>query len=100
MAKPQLAPAARDDIRDIRNYSKAAFGSPKAFDYIEGLRAALLRLGDMPRIGSVERDLGVDIRSASYESHRIYYRCSDRGVLILRILHHAPDARTVMIGPH
>lgn len=91
MAKPQLAPAARDDIRDIRNYSKNAFGTRTAFDYIDGLRAALYRVGDMPLTGRPEDDLGAHLRSVAYKSHRIYYRADRTPVLVVRILHHARD---------
>ena len=99
MAKSRLAPAARDDIRDIRTYSISAFGMSRARDYIEGLRATLHRLGNMPRTGSIEHDLGANIRGTTYRSHRIYYPIAEDGVVIVRILHHSRDARTLLIGP-
>ncbi len=91
MAKPRLSRGARDDLREIRNYSKAAFGPAVALDYIEGLRAALNHVGVTPMIGTVEDALGDGLRSRPPRSHRIYYRVQDP-VLIVRILHHAQDA--------
>ena len=91
MAKPQLAPAARDDIRDIRHYSKTVFGSRTAIDYIEGLRVSLHRIGEAPLTGRIESDLGTGLRSAGYRAHRIYYRIDRTPILIVRILHHARD---------
>ena len=100
MAKPQLALAAHDDIRDIRHYSRTVFGAGTAIDYIEGLRAALHRIGDRPMIGRPEDDLGAQLRSVAYKAHRIYY-CADRTpVLIVRILHHARDVPSAFGTSH
>ena len=91
VAKPRLSHGARDDLREIRIYSKAAFGPAAALDYIEGLRAALKQIGVMPMLGTAENALGNGLRSRPFRSHRIYYRVQEP-VLIVRILHHAQDA--------
>jgi toxin ParE1/3/4 len=96
VAKPRLAQAARDDVADIRGYSKAVFGTPVALEYLNGLRATLHRIADRPLAGIAEEDLGEGMRSYPYRSHRIYYRCDAARVLIVRILHHAQDARAML----
>ncbi len=92
MPKLRLAPAARDDVRDIRIYSKTIFGPTVASAYISGLREALAMLADLTSAGAAESDLGEDIRGFAYRSHRVYYRPIDQGVLIIRILHHSRNA--------
>jgi toxin ParE1/3/4 len=96
VARLRLAPAAREDLRDIRIYSKAAFGAKVARDYLEGLRAVFALLRDRPLAGMAEDDLGEGIRGFAYRSHRLYYRVALDGVLIVRILHHARDVMRAM----
>lgn len=94
MIKLRTASAARSDIRDIRAYSKLTFGKRVARDYLDGLIAAFDRLAMRPLIGVAERDLGKDMRSFAYRSHRIFYRVDEDELLIVRILHHARDLPT------
>ncbi len=94
MARTRIAPAAQRDLRDIRVYSKAAFGARVALAYLQGLRTAFSLLSQRPHAGTSEDDLGEGMRGFSYRSHRIYYRVQDGGVLIVRVLHHARD-----VGP-
>ncbi|GGB58797.1 hypothetical protein GCM10010833_11980 [Blastomonas aquatica] len=39
VARLRIAAAAQEDLRDIRNYSKAAFGTVTTRQYLIGLRA-------------------------------------------------------------
>ena len=93
MAKLRTAQAARDDIGEIRRFSKARFGGSKAAEYLEGLSAMFDLIAERPLAGVDERGLGVDLRSFRYRSHRIYYRVRDDGVLVVRILHQARDVQ-------
>lgn len=96
MARLRIAAAAQDDLRDIRTYSKAAFGAATTRQYLIGLRAAFTRLRERPLIGTAEEHLGFAMRSFGYKSHRIYFRSVNHDVLIVRILHHARDIPTSM----
>lgn len=96
VARLRIAAAAQGDLRDIRIYSKAAFGAATTRQYLIGLRATFTRLRERPLIGSSEEQLGVAIRSFGYKSHRIYSRIMDEEVLIVRILHHARDIPAIM----
>lgn len=42
-------------------------------------------------VGGVEQDLGINVRSFGYRSHRIYYRLEGNDLLVIRVLHHARD---------
>lgn len=96
MAKLRIAEAARDDLRDIRTYSKLAFGSSTAHDYLEGLRQVFALLRSRPAAGIEEADLGKGMRGFPYRAHRVYYRLDEEGILIVRILHHARDLRRAL----
>ena len=96
MTRLRLAQAALDDLRDIRAYSKAAFGPVVARDYLMGLRAVFARLRERPFSGAAEVDLGRGIRGLAYRSHRVYYRVDPDLLVVVRILHHARDARRVL----
>ena len=98
MPRVRLAPAARDDLRDIRIYSKAAFGPLAARAYLNGLRGVFELLIDHPSVGVAERDLGADIRSHGFRSHRIYYLVGPDGVRVIRILHHTRDVSLAIGG--
>lgn len=93
MVKVRLAATAQEDLRDIRVYTKAAFGPARAREYLLGLRATFALLGTRPLIGMQEADLGIGTRSFVHRSHRIYYQPDTVGILVIRILHHARDRR-------
>lgn len=92
MPRVQLADRARQDLRDIRRYSKDRFGAQIAMAYLEGLRGAVKRLGRQPEAGSAQEQLGPGLRKLTYRSHAIYYAVCDPRVLVVRILHQAQDA--------
>lgn len=100
VARLRIARAAQQDLRDIRIYSKLAFGAPVARDYLEGLRKVFRLLREQPFAGAAEDDLGVGIRGFAYRAHRIYYQVDGGGdeVLIVRILHHARHAAAAFGG--
>ena len=100
MAKVLMAEAARGDLRDIRVYSKSAFGPIVARAYLEGLRQSFRLLADQPMAGAAEYDLGDNVRGFSYKSHRLYYRIENGHIWIIRILHHARDAASIMDRDH
>lgn len=91
MARLRTARAARDDIREIRAYSKAAFGPIVARDYLNGLAAQFDLIEARPLVGVLEPELDRDVRSFRYRSHRIYYRPDGDDILVLRVLHQSRD---------
>ena len=63
---------------------------------MEGLRKVFHLVGERPRAGAREDDLGHKVRSFSYRSHRVFYQVDDDAVLIVRVLHHAQDAPSIL----
>jgi toxin ParE1/3/4 len=88
--------AARADIADIRRYSKSRFGAAIALGYLRGLSAMFDQLAERPLIGVSEEQLGADMRSLGFRSHRIYYQLVDGGVPVVRILHQSRDLAATM----
>lgn len=93
MARVFPTKAARNDLLAIREYSVEQFGGDAADRYFLGFEEAFDLLGDHPMAGAVQPDLGKDIRCLVHRQHRIFYRCEVDLVLIIRIVHHAMDAR-------
>ena len=82
---------ARADLRDLRRYSEATFGNHVTLIYLTGLRGAFDIVLQHPGTGRMEHDLGSDVRSLSYRSHRIYDRTLVDEIRIVRVLHRARD---------
>lgn len=97
MPKLRLSAAARDDLREIRIYSKARFGVPVAREYLTGLSMTMALLGERPLIGANADDLAIGLRGMTYRSHRLFYRVASDRVEVIRILHHARDARREIV---
>ena len=100
MARTRLSPAASDDLREIRSFSKTAFGAQVASDYLEGLRRVFRLLRDRPLAGFEEEAIGEGVRSFAYRSHRLYYVLDPQGVTIIRILHYARDVTGAFESGH
>ena len=89
MTRLRTAPAAREDVRGIRDYSKTAFGVRVARDYLDGLIAVFALIEARPLAGVAEPALGQGMRSFGFRSHRIYYKLEGDDLLVVRILHNA-----------
>lgn len=96
MTRLRISEAARDDLREIRTFSKSMFGAATAREYLLGLRGCFTRLRNRPMIGVAEKRLGSAMRSFGYKSHRINFQSANGEVLIVRILHHARNVPGTM----
>lgn len=96
VAKVWLSPAARADLVAIRDYSIEQFDPDTADAYFLGFDSLFDLLSEHPLAGQAKPELGRDIRSMVHRRHRIFYQVEGDLVLILRILHHARDARTAL----
>jgi toxin ParE1/3/4 len=92
----RTARAAREDIREIGRFSKAAYGNRVAREYVDGLSATFALLESRPLVGGIEGDLGQGMRSFGYRSHRIYYRVDGSDLLVVRVLHQARDVAAAL----
>lgn len=87
MGKYSLAAGARINVSRITQYTEAIWGKEQALRYMSGMRARFQQIADNPEIGVSRPEFGKTMRSFPYESHIIYYRRTDSGVLIFRVLH-------------
>jgi plasmid stabilization system protein ParE len=92
-----IAPAARDDLKEIWNY--IAQDSLDAADRVaERLQDAVLRLGQFPGSGHMRRDLA-DQRPMLFVaegSYLILYRVTQHSVEIAAVLHGSRDILAVL----
>lgn len=98
MAELDLSPAARADLVEIRRYSIEQFGAVVADAYFLGFEEAFAILRRHPLAGSQQPALGKSLRCYTHRKHRIFYIVEAELVLIVRIIHHARNARRELNG--
>ena len=98
MAKVEFANAAVCDLDQVDDYSIGMFGEADAEIYMHGFKEAFALLAQHPFAGPPKPDLGTGLRCLVHRKHRIFYQADDDAVLVIRIIHHAMDARRVLKG--
>lgn len=96
MAKVSFSNAAVADLSAIDEYSLAQFGEEVGEAYMHGFDKAFALLTDYPLSGSEAPEYGKTYRCLMHRRHRIFYIVNNDAVLIVRILHHAVDAKQVL----
>lgn len=96
MAKVEFSNAAEADLVEIDEYSLARYGEDTCEIYMHGFDEAFARLRDYPLAAPIRPELGKGIHCLIHRRHRILYRATASKVLIVRILHHARDAKTAL----
>ena len=91
MAGYELTETAERRLEDIYRYSMVTFGLQTAGRYLEALHQAFGLLVENPQIGTDHGWIKPGYRRLVHESHVIYYRPLETGVLIVEILHKAQD---------
>jgi toxin ParE1/3/4 len=87
MAEYRLSPAAQGDLDGIFDYTATEWGLKQAVRYTELLEATCADLAGAPSQG---QDCGLirpGYRRRAVEHHFIYYRITDYGIAVVRILH-------------
>lgn len=77
-------------------YSVEQFGVEVADGYFLGFDAAFALLRGHPKAGAARSDLGPGIRCLIHRRHRIFYHIDGEIVLIVRIVHHAMNAKRAL----
>jgi toxin ParE1/3/4 len=96
--KLRLSRSAEADFDAIDTHSCEQFGEEVADIYMNGFGEMFEMLRRYPKAGQSERGLGKGIRKLTYRQHRIFYLVDDDLVLIVRIVHHAMDAKRALKG--
>ena len=93
MAEYRLAPAAAGDLEDIWKYTARQWGIEQADRYVDVLIAAFHALSKTPRAAPACDHIRRGYRRQIVERHMIYFRVTDYGIAVVRILHDRMDAR-------
>jgi toxin ParE1/3/4 len=92
MAEYRLSPAAERDLEGIWKYTYGEWGLEQAELYIDLLAAAFQVLADSPMSAPACDHIRLGYRRRNVERHMIYFRVTDYGVTIIRVLHDRMDA--------
>jgi toxin ParE1/3/4 len=94
-----IAPEAREDLREIRDY--IAKDNPMAARrVVVRLREMARALAGAPALGRVRPELGADLRSFVADRHVLFYRplTGAVGIELVRVLHGARDVDAMFLA--
>ena len=89
--KVRLSRLAAADLESIAKYTIERFGIKQARRYRDGLEHAFQTLAEDPLRGRSAAHLATEMRRFEHESHIIFYRTLDQGILVARVLHQRMD---------
>lgn len=87
----KLSNAAVEDINGIYDFGEYQFGVSQAIKYILELEDILEKLAENPYLGRKRMDLDKYVYSFPFVSHIIFYKISENGIFVGRILHGNKD---------
>ncbi len=87
----RIRPKANADLSEIYEYSYREFGSRRADQYIRQLDVAFQSLVDELALGNDYSHIRPDLKGYSVVSHVVFFKRTDYGVNILRVLHKSMD---------
>src|SRR5258705_11665199 len=92
MAEYRLSPAAERDVEGIWKYTRAEWGIEQAERYTDLLTAAFQVLAESPKSAPTCDHIRPGYRCRKADRHLIYFRITDYGIAIIRMLHDRMDA--------
>lgn len=92
MAEYRLTPAAERDLENIWLYTRLQWGAKHADSYTKILANAFAELAQAPKIAPSCDHIRVGYRRRTVDRHMIYFRVTDYGIAIVRVLHDRMDA--------
>jgi toxin ParE1/3/4 len=87
----RLSPAAERDLEEILDYTVQQWGLGQALRYMEKMESAFEVLAASPDAGLDSGEVRAGYRRLSVGRHVIYFRRTDYGVAVIRILHGQMD---------
>ena len=93
MAEYRLSPAAERDLESIFEHTAKQWGIEQANLYTDRLTLAFAELSKFPHSAPACDHIRSGYRRRSVERHMIYFRITDYGVAIVRILHERMDVQ-------
>jgi len=91
MSNYKLSRLAESDLHKIIISTIETWGSDQAKVYAENLDSALVKLAQYPDFGRLRNELYPDARSFPIQKHIVFYRVTDNGIEVARILHQRMD---------
>ena len=91
MGSYTLSQKADDDILHIARASVRQWGLARAERYVLGLHETFGRLAEFPDIGRHVDEIRPGCLQMANASHVIFYRKTEAGILIVRVLHERMD---------
>ena len=92
MAEYRLSPAAELDLENIWHYTQQKWSTAQADRYLGILASAFSELAQAPKTAPSCDYIRPGYRRRNIERHVIYFRITDYGIAIVRILHDRMDA--------
>jgi len=86
-----IAPAAKNDLKDIFQYGLRQWGQAQSESYLTTIKNQFWLLTQQPLIGTERPELLPGTRSLPIESHTLFYRVTANSVEIIRLLHGRQD---------
>jgi toxin ParE1/3/4 len=84
-----ITPAAESDLEAIYDYHEPDV-SDRIVDCVRDVSNTLL---DMPHSGRARPELAPNLRSALADQYTVYYRPTENGIEIIRVIHQMRDIR-------
>ena len=92
-----LAPAARLDLIDLRDYLRARAGRRITAKVLQKIREGMRRIAEMPGIGHLRLDLADEsLRFYRVYNYLIIYRPAAEPIAVVRVLDGARDVRSII----
>jgi len=82
----ELTGAADQDLADIYAFSFIEFGERQADSYFDSLESCLTQLAESPGLGRSASFVRQGYRVFVHQRHSIYYRPTQSGILVVRVL--------------
>lgn len=87
MATVRVARPAIADLRRIGQYTRRRWGVEQARRYLSELDSCFIRLAERPRLGRTADHIRPGLWRHGQGSHVVYYRRTDHGIRVIRVLH-------------
>ena len=84
-------PLAEQDMEGIFDYTLQEFGEAQADSYIRALFETFQALADTPGMARKRDEVRSGLRSYPVNAHVVFFRESETGIVIARVLHQSMD---------
>lgn len=91
MPEYTLTQRAARDLAEIADYTIQMYGVAQSRAYRDALHDCFTLLVETPRLGRSAEYIDPQLRCFAHQSHVIFYRPENHGILIVRVLHSSMD---------